>query len=254
MLSRRALFTLGLSKVARRVGDELDAERLNPAAARTAPARRSPPRIPVRPPGVPPPGPSWPHRRGAELWAPVSQALPRPAGAEVLEVDDLDFDLSWLPLGDGEYDAAVSAFAPMFAADVPAAIEELFRVVREGGLVAFARWTPAGVVGRLLRLAEQHDPPPAGTLAPMAWSREEELREQLARHSDDFELRPGGLTLAFASQEEALDTLFASLRPLAWAPDVPRLRALAAGIVGGDGGPVKLRATYVTAVARRRSA
>jgi SAM-dependent methyltransferase len=253
MLSRRNLFTLGLSRAAERVEEQLDAERAKLPTA-DPPAPPAAPRIPSRPRGVPPPAPSWPHLRGAELWAPVAQALPRPAGAHVLEVDELDFDLAWLPLEDDEFDVAVSAFAPMFSSDGAAAIAELFRVVRPGGLVAFTAWTPAGVVGRLLRLAEEHDPPAAGRPSPISWGRDVRLREVLARHSDDFELRPGGLTLTFASPDEALDTLFASLRPLAWASDPPQLRRLAAAIVGEAEGAVELRATYVTVLARRRPA
>jgi SAM-dependent methyltransferase len=254
MLSRRNLFTLGLSRVAERVEEQFDAERSDTAPAGPS-APPAAPRVPPRPPGVPPPAPSWPHRRGAELWAPVTQALPRPAGARVLEVDELGFDLARLPLQDAEYDVAVSAFAPMFSSDGSAAIGELFRVVRPGGLVAFTAWTPAGVVGRLLALAEQQDPPSPGRPAPLAWGRDARLREELARHSDDFELRPGGLPLTFASAREALDTLFWSLRPLAWASDQARLRQLAAEIVGeAAGGAVELRATYVTVLARRRPA
>jgi SAM-dependent methyltransferase len=253
MLSRRALFGLGLSRIAERVEEQLDEEQPHAPAPPASPAA-APRRVPSRPAGVPPPGPSWPHRRGADLWSPVSHALPRPAGANVLEVDDLEFDLAWLPHDDGEFDVAVSAFAPMFSSDGSAAIAELFRVVRPGGLVAFTAWTPAGVVGRLLRLAEEHDPSPAGRPAPMSWGRDAALREALARHSDDFELRPEGLTLAFPSSEAALDTLFASLRPLAWASDAALLRRHAAEIVGDAAGAVELRATYVMALARRRSA
>ncbi len=252
MLSRRTLFTLGLSRVAERVEEQFDAERLNPAPPPAPPPK---PRVPARP-RTRTPGPSWPHKQGAELWEPVSQALPRPPGAQVLEVDELDSDLAWLPFDDGVFDAAVSAFAPMFSSDGSAAIDELFRVVAPGGLVAFTAWTPAGIVGRLLRIAEELDPTRAGAVAPMDWAREDRLRGALERHSDDFELRPGGLTLSFASHDEALARLFGAFRPLAWSPREDELRRHAAQIVaataGGDAGAVTLRATYVMAVARHR--
>jgi SAM-dependent methyltransferase len=252
MLSRRSLFTFGLSKVAERMEERFDAELLDS----TAPAPPRKPRGPARP-NVPPPRASWPHTTGAELWAPVTQALPRAIGEHVLEVDELDYDLAELPFDDDEFDGAVSAFAPMFSSDGGAAIAELCRVVRPGGTVAFTAWTPAGIVGRLLALAEEHEPSPPGTVAPLEWGREERLRTELDRHSDDYELRPGGLTLSFGSRGEALDRLFAALRPLAWAPRVPELRLRAEAIVDGltgDGqGAPALRATYVTVVARPRS-
>jgi SAM-dependent methyltransferase len=184
----------------------------------------------------------------------VSDALPRPEGAHVLEADELDYDLARLPLADEEYDVAVSAFAPMFSSDPAAAIAELFRVVRFGGLVAFCVWTPAGAVGKLLSLAERREPPTGPGGPPTAWGRDERLRHELERHSDDFELRRLGLTLEFGSADEALDTLTAALRPLAWAREPDALRRDARAIVGEGDGPVTLRATYAMALARRRPA
>lgn len=254
MFSRRTLFGLGLSRAAERVEERFDAQDKEPAPP--AAPRASGPRPRARP-RVPPPRPSWPHQRGAELWAPASQALPRPEGALVLEVDELDYDLARLPLQDGEFDVAVSAFAPMFSSDGRLAIDELFRVVRPGGTVAFCTWTPPGIVGRLLALAAEHDAPPAGVPAPLDWCSEEYLRRELERHSDDVELRPQELTMSFGSREEAVDRLFAALRPLAWASNQSERRGQAAQIVaelaGGDGEPVAVRATYVMAVAQRRS-
>jgi len=188
----------------------------------------------------------------------VTHALPRPEGALVLEADELDYDLAQLPLADGEYDAVVSAFAPMFSADPGAAIDELFRVVRPGGTVAFTAWTWPGIVGRLLTLAEQQQPLPAGAVSALRWGEDGLLREVLAAHSDDVQLRPGELMLAFASRDEAIDELFAAFRQLAWAPGQAELResaeAMIDGLAGAEPGPVELRATYVMAVARRRSA
>lgn len=257
MWSRRTLFTLGLSKVAERVEEQFDAERLNPTPPKAPPSRPAAPRVPARP-RVPPPRPSWPHKEGAELWEPVSRALPRPADANVLDVDELDYDLARLPFEDGEFDVVVSAFAQMFSSDGRAAIDELFRIVRPGGCVAFCVWMPAGVVGRLLTLAAEHDPPSTRVPAPMDWGSEAYLRHELGRHSDDIDLRPGELTMTFGSRDEAVDRLFAAFRPLAWAPRRPELRTLASEIIeeqaGEDPGDVALRATYVMAVARRRSA
>jgi SAM-dependent methyltransferase len=256
MLSRRTLFTLGLSKVAERVEEQLDAERLNPTPT---PARtpRPKPRVPARP-NVPPPRPSWPHKEGAELWVPVSRALPRPADENVLDVDELDFDLARLPFDDGEFDVVVSTFAQMFSSAGRAAIDELFRIVRPGGTVAFCAWTPPGIVGRLLTLAAEHDPPPTSVPAPMDWGSGAYLRHEISRHSDWIELLPEDLMMTFGSREEAVERLFAAFRPLAWAPDQAELRRLAEPIIdelaSADAAGVVLRATYVMVVARRRSA
>lgn len=254
MFSRRTLFGLGLSRVAERVEEQFDAQAKEPAPPAGPP--RSGPRPRARP-RVPPPRPSWPHQRGAELWAPVSQALPRPEGALVLEVDELDYDLARLPVEDGEYDVAVSAFALMFSSDGRLALDELFRIVQPGGTVAFTVWSRDGLVGRLLALAAEQDPPPGGVPAPLDWCSAEYLRHELERHSDDIELLEQEFTLSFGSRDAAINALFAALRPLAWAPDHLALRAGAAAIVadlaGDDAGAVALPAAYVMAVARRRS-
>ena len=260
MLSRRALFGLGLSRAAERGEEQFDAHAKEPAPPR-APA--TPAYTPPAHPDIPPPRPSWPHKRGAELWAPVSAALPRPEGERVLEVDELDYDLARLPLADGEFDVAVSAFAPMFSSDGRAAIAELLRVVRPGGTVAFTVWTQPGIVARLLALAAERDPPAAcqccvsllcaGVPAPLDRCSEAYLRHELERHSDEVEVLPAELRLAFDSRDEALDRLFAAFRPLAWAADQAELRAAAAPLTGDDEGPVDLRATYVMAIAHRRS-
>lgn len=239
MLSRRALFSLGLSRLV----EELD----------SAPA---PPPVPACV-AAPAPRPAWPRGDGAYLWAAASEALPRLAGQRVLEVDELDLDLASVPFEDAEFDGIVSAFGPMFSSDGRAAIDELFRVVRPGGTVGFTAWTPLGVVGRLLRLAGTHDPLPPGVPPPLAWGREERLRQELDRHSDAFELRPLELTLRFGSREEAVERLFGALGPLAVAPRQPELRERARAIVdalaGDEPGPVALRAPYLMAVAERRA-
>lgn len=223
MLSRRGLFTSGLS-------------RLLPAA----PAPRA-----------------WPLPPGAELWAPAAAAL-RDAvtGAEVLDLDaDPDLDLASLPHDDGSFDAVVSAFGPMFSCDGRTSIDELFRVVRPGGTVAFTAWTPPGVVGRLLRLAAAHDPLPSGTPAPLTWGREERVRQELERHGDDPRLELAELALDFHSHADAVRRLVSALGPLAVAPRQDELRIQATAIVeelaDTRPGGVHLRASYLVAIGRR---
>jgi len=81
------------------------------------------------------------------------------AGAEVTW---LQADMATLPFADATFDRVLSGLAPMFCLRARDGIAELFRVVRPGGTVAFTVGTQSGVVGRLLRLAATHDPPPAG--------------------------------------------------------------------------------------------
>lgn len=238
MHSRRALFTLGLSRLV----DEID----------PSPPPRAPAQVPV-----PPARRAWPRGGGTELWAPCRDALPRAAGPDVLDLDlDPELDLASLPFEDARFDAVLSAFGPMFSSDGRMAIDELFRVVRPGGTVAFTAWTGLGVIGRLLRLAATHDPLPAGVPGPLAWGREERLRQDLDGHSDDAGLELLELTLRFESCEQAVDRLLGALGPLSVAPRQDELRVQAREVVEElalvEAGQVQLRARYLLAVAVRR--
>jgi hypothetical protein len=65
----------------------------------------------------------------------------------------------------------------MFAPDHRRAAHEMWRVVRAGGRIAMANWTPEGFIGELLRVIARHAPPPAGLQSPLAWGTEAHLSE-----------------------------------------------------------------------------
>jgi hypothetical protein len=45
-------------------------------------------------------------------------------------------------------------------------------VVRPGGRIGLANWTPAGFIGQLFKAVAAHVPPPAGLKSPMLWGDE----------------------------------------------------------------------------------
>jgi hypothetical protein len=123
--------------------------------------------------------------------------------------------------------------------------------------VAFTAWTAAGVVGRLLRLAGRHHPPPPGVPAPLTWGREERLRQDLEQHAAHVDVELVALTMTFATRQEAVERLLRAFGPLAAAPQGAGLRAEAATIVdelaGSQTSPVRLRARYLVVAAERRT-
>ena len=65
----------------------------------------------------------------------------------------------------------------MFAPDQERAAQELVRVVRRGGKIALANWTPEGFVGRLFSAVSKHVPAPPRLASPVYWGNEARLRE-----------------------------------------------------------------------------
>jgi hypothetical protein len=74
----------------------------------------------------------------------------------------------------------------MFAASHEAAAAELARVVRPGGRIGLANWTPDGAIGAFFRMLAPYQPPPQeGAGVPVAWGVEAHVEELLG---DAFEL------------------------------------------------------------------
>jgi SAM-dependent methyltransferase len=91
------------------------------------------------------------------------------ARAEALPVTFQVADAEALPFADASFDAALSTFGVMFAPDHPRAARELLRVVKSGGRIGLANWTPEGFIGRLFKVIGAHVPPPAGLKSPALW-------------------------------------------------------------------------------------
>lgn len=101
----------------------------------------------------------------------------RRAEAEGLPVVFQPADAEDLPFEDGSFDAALSTFGVMFTPDHARSAAELARVVRPGGKIGLANWTPEGFIGQLFKLTGGYVPPPAGLRPPPQWGTEERLRE-----------------------------------------------------------------------------
>lgn len=99
------------------------------------------------------------------------------AAAEGLDIRFQTADAEALPFADGSFDVALSTFGAMFAPDQTQAARELLRVVRGGGRIGMANWTPEGFIGRLFKLIACYAPPPAGLKSPVLWGFEPRLKE-----------------------------------------------------------------------------
>lgn len=99
----------------------------------------------------------------------------RRAEAEGLIVDFKVADAEALPYEAGSFDVVLSTFGVMFAPDHVMAAREMLRVVRPGGRIGLANWTPDGLIGRLFKIVGAHVAPPAGVKSPVLWGTESHL-------------------------------------------------------------------------------
>lgn len=97
------------------------------------------------------------------------------AAADRLAIAFRTADAEALPFADGAFDVALSTFGVMFTPDQEKAAAELRRVVRRGGRIGLANWTPEGFIGTLFRTLGRHLPPPAGLRSPALWGTREHL-------------------------------------------------------------------------------
>ena len=65
----------------------------------------------------------------------------------------------------------------MFAPDQEKVASELLRVLRPGGKIGMANWTPDSFLGDFFRTMGKYVPPPAGLKSPFLWGTEERLNE-----------------------------------------------------------------------------
>lgn len=108
------------------------------------------------------------------------------AKAEGMNIDFRQADAEALPFDDGSFDVAMSTFGAMFTPEHERAARELLRVVRRGGRIAMANWTPEGFIGELFRLIGSHLPPPAGVKNPTLWGSESRIVELFGRDAADI--------------------------------------------------------------------
>jgi len=94
------------------------------------------------------------------------------ATAEGLAVRFLEADVEELPFADRTFDAVLSTFGAMFAPNHRRTADEMTRVLRPGGRLAMANWTPEGFIGRLFKVIGAHVAPPAGLTSPAMWGNE----------------------------------------------------------------------------------
>lgn len=117
----------------------------------------------------------------------LAQARER-AAAEHLNITFDEGDAEQLPYADASFDAAISMFGAMFAPRPELVASEFARVLKPGGRLAMANWTPASFTGRTFRISIGFGPP-SPFPPPVAWGDEATVQARLAPHFNHIQTR-----------------------------------------------------------------
>jgi len=158
----------------------------------------------------------------------------RRAEADGLPITFQVADAEALPFADASFDVALSTFGVMFAPDQDQAARELVRVVKPGGKIGLANWTPDGFIGRLFEVVSALVPPPAGLRSPMEWGTETRLVELFGPHATDIRTKRRTYTFRYRSPEhwiEVFRTFYGPTHRAFAALDEAGRQALHAGLL-----------------------
>src|SRR5690606_39200364 len=105
-------------------------------------------------------------------------------------------------------------FGVMFTADQQRAAGELLRVVRPGGRIALANWTPEGFIGRLFATLGKHVPPPPGAKSPALWGTRSWIEGAFGAGSSELVTNSRTYTFRYRSPEHWLEVFRTWYGPL----------------------------------------
>ncbi|MBR0669162.1 class I SAM-dependent methyltransferase [Roseomonas hellenica] len=182
------------------------------------------------------------------------------AGAERLAVAFQEADAEALPFDDRSFDVALSTFGVMFTPDQEKAASELTRVVRSGGRIGLANWTPEGFIGQVFKTIGRHVPPPAGVRSPALWGTEARLAELFPGHGIsatkqifNFRYRSADHMLdIFRTYYGPMNRAFAALDGAGQAALADDIQALIARMNRGGADTLIVPSEYLEAVVTRR--
>ena len=148
---------------------------------------------------------TWGGAVGADFVPALLERGRERAATERLDVEFVEADATDLPFGDGEFDAVISIFGAMFAADQEKAAAELLRACKPGGRIGMANWVPDSGVGQMFMTVAKHAPPPPGVQPPLLWGTEERLRELFGDGISDLRVERRKSRQTFRSADHWLD-------------------------------------------------
>ncbi|CAN5628152.1 class I SAM-dependent methyltransferase [soil metagenome] len=177
--------------------------------------------------------------------------------------DWVEADVEDLPFGSADFDAALSCFGVMFAPRPEVAVAELARVLRPGGRLAMASWSPDGPMNRVTEAVARRMPRTPDAADPRDWGREDVARQRLAAAFTELQCRLAVFVWRFDSAGDArrfFETcspphvaVAAAIGPQAAAEMFDEIEAIV-GERADEAGAVALPSDYLVVLARRPAA
>ena len=127
------------------------------------------------------------------------------ASAEGLLINYQVADAENLPFESETFDAVVSTFGVMFTPNQKQAASELQRVVRSGGKIGLANWTPDSFIGQLFKTLGKHLPPPSGVNSPALWGSKDWIEEVFENQFEVTSFRLKNFVFRYRSAEHFLE-------------------------------------------------
>lgn len=137
------------------------------------------------------------------------------AAAAGLEIEWVEGDAEALPFDEASFDRVVSTIGHMFAPRHRKTADEMVRVCRDGGVIAFSAWTPEGTVGGVFRASAAFLPPPPDyAQPPVLWGTEDHVREMFGSVASDIEFERHSATIEWESAEGFADHFMERFGPM----------------------------------------
>ena len=184
------------------------------------------------------------------------------AKAEGLTVSYQVADAEQLPFPDATFDVALSTFGVMFSAEHARSAGELMRVVRPGGRIGLANWTPEGFVGQLFNVVGSFVPPPAGVKPAALWGTEAHLEALFGREASNIRVERRMFNFRYHSPEHFVQIFrdfYGPTHKAFAALDSGGQKGLADGIIAllermnvGGAGPLLVPGEYLEVVITRK--
>ncbi|HEX4654524.1 MAG TPA: class I SAM-dependent methyltransferase [Mycobacteriales bacterium] len=129
----------------------------------------------------------------------------RRAEAEGLPLRTEVADAQDLPYPDASFDVVLSTFGAMFAPDQEKTASEMLRVLKPGGKLGMANWTPTGFIGQLFAVAARHAPPAPGLNPPSRWGTGQGLQELVGSRGASLEMKERETDFVYPSPSYMLE-------------------------------------------------